>query len=195
MKKCLIVIALQVIVVSAFGQLGKQRSAINPQVTAEELKLYSLIIDYRRENNLPPIPLSKSLTFVAQTHCKDLAENRPDDLPGCNAHSWSAKGAWSACCYTSDHKQAKCMWSKPKELTNYSGVGYEIAHMSSVALSAEGALHGWKESKFHNDVIMNTNIWNDKTWNAIGIGVYQGFAVVWFGDEIDPEGNVSTKSK
>jgi hypothetical protein len=85
------------------------------------------------------------------------------------------------------------MWNKPKELTNYPGFGYEIAYMSYEDASAVGALEGWKGSKFHNDVIMNTDMWKDMTWNAIGIGLYQGFSVIWFGVEADPEGNVPTK--
>ena len=38
----------------------------------EERKLYKLLMEYREENGLPNIPLSASLTSVAQTHVKDL---------------------------------------------------------------------------------------------------------------------------
>ena len=59
-------------------------------LTKEEKKLYDLIMEYRRSKNLEPIPLSESLTLVAQTHAKDLSENYKFD-PGnrCNPHSWS----------------------------------------------------------------------------------------------------------
>ncbi|MEA3497116.1 MAG: CAP domain-containing protein, partial [Bacteroidota bacterium] len=67
-------------------------------LTEEELKLYNLIIEYRQEKKLPPIPLSPSLTIVAQTHVKDLADNNPDK-GRCNTHSWSDKGKWTSCCY------------------------------------------------------------------------------------------------
>ncbi len=96
------------------------------QPTEEELKLYNLIMEYRQEHNQPVIPLSKSLTIVAQTHVKDLQENRPVH-GNCNMHSWSDQGPWTPCCYTPDHAQATAMWNKPRELTAYTGKGYEIA--------------------------------------------------------------------
>lgn len=153
-------------------------------LTGEENKLYTLLMDYRRVNGLSIIPISKSLTFVAQTHVRDLQENFSSQ-GDCNMHSWSNKGTWSSCCYTPDHAQAKCMWNKPKELTSYIGNGYEIAHGGQNYLdTAEKALSGWKHSPGHNSVIINEGIWNDQ-WNAIGIGIYGGFAVVWFGKESD----------
>lgn len=156
------------------------------ELSKEEEKLYKLLMKYRKQKDLPEIPISKSLTIVAQTHVKDLVENKPD-IEGCNAHSWSSNGKWSACCYTPDHKNAACMWNKPRELTIYNGNGYEIACGSNVCCSdfvmtAEYALESWKNSPGHNAVIINQNGWAD-TWNAIGIGIYKGFAVVWFGNE------------
>ena len=81
-------------------------------LSEQEQELYNLIMEYRAQKKLPPIPLSKSLTFVARTHAKDLGDNRPD-IKKCNMHSWSKKGNWTSCCYTSDHKKAECMWNKP----------------------------------------------------------------------------------
>lgn len=158
------------------------------ELTVEERKLYNIIMEYRRENGLPIIPLSVSLTFVAQTHVKDLVNNKPD-LGNCNAHSWSSNGSWTPCCYTSDHAQAKHMWSKPRELTTYKGNGYEIACgsnecCSNFNMTAEYALSSWKKSPQHNAVIINQGIWNSQ-WNAIGIGLYKGFSVIWFGNEIE----------
>jgi hypothetical protein len=150
----------------------------------EETKLYKLLMDYRREKGLPVIALSKSLTKVAQIHVKDLNENY-NQSSSCNMHSWSNKGNWSACCYTSDHAQAQCMWNKPRELTSYKGNGYEISYGSwGAAADAQGALNGWKSSSGHNAVIVNSGIWKDD-WNAIGIGLSGGFSVVWFGKEAD----------
>lgn len=165
----------------------------NATITSDELKLYQLIMDYRKENNLPGIPLSKSLTFVAQQHVLDLANNKPDQGM-CNAHSWSGKGAWSSCCYTPDHKESACMWSKPKELTNYEGNGYEIACGSSnpaydnFVMTPEYAIGAWKKSPGHNGVIVNKAPWSAYKWGSIGIGIYKGFAVVWFGQETDDAG-------
>lgn len=173
---------------------AQEQKIFDVKITAEELKLYELITAYRKSKKLAAIPLSRSLTYVAQEHCKDLAINKPDLKKNCNAHSWSDKGAWSKCCYTPDHKQAQCMWDKPKELTNYTDNGFEIACGSSdpmykeFVMSADYALESWKKSVHHNNVIINKDKWKDSNWNAIGIGIYNGFAVVWFGKSIDKEG-------
>lgn len=162
-------------------------------LTDEEIKLYELIMEYRNENELPNIPLSASLTYVAHMHVKDLVFNKPD-IEDCNGHSWSSKGDWTPCCYTSDHARARCMWLKPSELTSYKGYGYEIAAMynDGVAssygdsnISAEVALKSWKGSAGHNAVILNQSSWKDMHWKAIGIGIFKGYAVVWFGEESD----------
>jgi uncharacterized protein YkwD len=164
----------------------------NSQVlTKEEKKLYDMIMQYRQELGLPIIPLSTSLTYVAQTHAKDLVNNKPD-IGGCNSHSWSSNGPWTACCYTPDHAQAKFMWSKPRELTTYQGNGFEIACgsnecCSDFIMTANYALDSWKKSTGHNAVMINQGIWADNRWNAIGIGLYKSFAVVWFGNEFDKE--------
>jgi len=156
-------------------------------VSTEEMKLYNLIMEYRKQKKLPKISLSKSLTFVAQTHCKDLSENNL--IKGdCNAHSWSNKGKWTSCCYTPDHKQKDCMWNKPKELTKYSDTGYEIAYYYSAGAKADQALSSWKTSKGHNALIINNTTWKDFKWNAIGVGIYKNYATVWFGVEPDAEG-------
>ncbi|TAE50258.1 MAG: CAP domain-containing protein [Bacteroidetes bacterium] len=156
----------------------------------EEYKLYSLLMQYRKQQGLPSIPISRSLTFVAQAHVVDLADNKPD-TELCNPHSWSDKGKWSACCFTDDFAESQCMWSKPRELTAYTGDGYEIscgsnACCSDFVMTAAYALESWKSSSGHNDVILNHGMW-ESSWNAVGIGIYKGFAVVWFGNEADTE--------
>jgi uncharacterized protein YkwD len=177
----------------SFGLTDTEPKKIEATLTADEVELYNLIMTYRKENNLPSVPLSKSLTYVAQQHAWDLATNKPDK-GACNAHSWSDKGAWSKCCYTPDHKQSTCMWSKPKELTNYQENGYEIACGSSdpaydnFVMTPEYALGSWKKSTGHNNVIINKSNWAPYTWNAIGIGIYKGFAIVWFGAGADKDG-------
>ena len=86
-------------------------------LSEEEKKLYDIIMAYRKTKKLKPIPYSAKLSKVAQTHVRDLAENYAYEKDAaCNPHSWSNKGKWSSCCYTSDHKKAKCMWDKPKEI-------------------------------------------------------------------------------
>ena len=152
-------------------------------LTPEEQELYLLIDQYRKEKGLPSIPLSVSLTHVAQLHVKDLNENYISSNK-CNAHSWSSKGNWTSCCYTSDHAQAKCMWKKPSELTKYKGYGYEIAYWNSNKARPFESLEGWKNSPGHNEVIINQGPWESE-WNAIGIGLSGNYSVVWFGMEVD----------
>ncbi|MEL7003510.1 MAG: CAP domain-containing protein [Bacteroidota bacterium] len=160
-------------------------------VSSEEEKLFHLINDYRAENKLNPIPFSKKLTLVAQSHAKDLVENYNFDRRGkCNPHSWSDKGAWSSCCYTSDHKKASCMWDKPKEISGYDNPGYEIAYYSSAGANAAEGLEGWQHSPSHNPLLVNTGIWNKVSWKAMGIGIYGEFAVVWFGQLDDDENTI-----
>lgn len=163
---------------------------INPELTEEEAKLYRILNQYRKTKGLKAIPLSPSLTKVAQLHAKDLADNQPD-LGDCNAHSWSNKGEWSACCYTPDHAEAKCMWDKPRELTDYPGNGYEISCGSNDCcpdfnMTADYALKSWQGSPGHHAVMINKGQWAKHEWNAVGVGIYKGFAVIWFGKEVDP---------
>lgn len=148
--------------------------------------LAGMINQYRKDWGLAEIPLSVSLTKVAELHVKDLADNQP--VKGsCNLHSWSDKGSWTSCCYTDDHAQAACMWNKPRELTTYPGDGYEIAAWSSIDITAEEALSLWKESSGHNNVILNKGTWSNTEWKAMGVAIYKGYAAVWFGKETDPE--------
>jgi len=127
-------------------------------LSSEEIKLYNAINDYRKSKGLSEIALSTSLSYVAQTHSKDLNDNYKRSKK-CNMHTWSKEGKWNSCCYTTDHKQAECMWDKPRELTDYSGDGFEIAYAkyksdeSDPKLKAEEALEGWKKSSGHNAVM------------------------------------------
>lgn len=168
---------------------GFDRRSLNESaycLTVEEKKLYDLIMEYRKSHNLGTIPLSASLTLVAQTHARDLAENYTFDVKNkCNPHSWSEKGAWSSCCYTNDHVKAKCMWSKPKEIAGYPGNGFEIAYYSSLGANAKEGLDGWKISPGHNPLLVNSGNWTKVTWKAIGIGIYKEFGLVWFGEVLD----------
>jgi hypothetical protein len=156
-------------------------------VSSEEEKLFTLINDYRGTLGLEPIPYSAALTQVAQAHVRDL-ENEYNFSPDneCNPHSWSEKGSWTPCCYTNDHREAECMWNKPKEIAGYASPGYEIAFYASEGANAEGGLEGWINSTSHRPLIVNDGQWARMEWNAIGIGIYGKYAVVWFGIAPDP---------
>jgi len=175
-----------ILLLSLLTILLSVRMAPNPVnrvcLDPEEKKLYELIMAYRKEKNLESVPLSAKLTLVAQTHAKDLSENFKPLEGKCNLHSWSKKGKWQSCCYTDDHKKAKCMWSKPREVAGYESNGYEISYYSGAGANAIDGIEGWKESPGHNQVMINDGIWKQVKWNAIGIGIYKEYGVVWFGE-------------
>ncbi|MEE4258093.1 MAG: CAP domain-containing protein [Bacteroidales bacterium] len=164
-------------------------------ISDDEYRLYTLINEYRKENGLPSIPLSASLSTVAGAHVWDLNTNRPD-RGRCNMHSWSDKGPWEGCCYTENHKRASCIWSKPSEITSYEGNGYEVAYYSSLTAEqhndmAWAALEGWKRSPGHDRMILNKYAWKRLKWKAMGVGIYGNYVVVWFGEKTDPLKQIS----
>ncbi len=160
-------------------------------LSAEETKLYNIINDYRKKKKLKIIPYSAKLSMVAQAHAKDLADNYEFDFNNkCNPHSWSDKGPWTDCCYTNDHKQAKCMWDKPNEIAGYDSPGYEIAYYSSAGANAEEGLSGWQKSPSHDPLLVNLGMWKQVEWKGIGVGIYKEYAVVWFGQMEDEQNRI-----
>jgi len=166
------------------GQAGSAQGGSGP--TGPAVQLVNLVNDYRTDNGLAAIPYSPSMSIVGDTHVHDLHDHQPHTVGDCNLHSWSEQGSWTACCYTPDHAQAQCMWDKPSELTSYTGNGYENAAYYSAGITPQYALDMWKNSPGHNAVILNQGQWASVTWQALGAGIYQGYAVIWFGQEVDP---------
>jgi nitrogen regulatory protein PII-like uncharacterized protein len=156
-------------------------------ISPMEYKLYNMINDYRRSYDLPPIPLSKSLCYVASTHVNDLFFHHPDQ-GSCNAHSWSNQGNWKPFCYPRDENKKNSVWDKPEELTPYRGKGYEIVYWENDAAVIDSIITLWKSMDYFNSFLMNTGKWQGKKWNAIGIGIHENYACAWFGEVPDPEG-------
>jgi hypothetical protein len=158
----------------------------------DSIALCDAVNAYRATQGLAEIPVSVALMTVAETHVADLAAH-PEIVTGsCNLHSWSDAGGWTACCYTPDHAQAQCMWSKPAEITAgwgadaYTGNGFEIA--ASGAGTPQSALMLWQGSPPHHDVILNAGVWASYSpWPAMGCGLYNGYGAVWFGDQADSQ--------
>ncbi len=151
----------------------------NHCISEEEMRLYVLINDYRRQRRLPPVPLSKSLSYVARQHVVDLQYNVK-----------KVTHSWSRCRYKSGNQRTyDCMWLKPRELTSYNSYGYECVYGTTHEYAgAKDALETWKKSPNHNNVIINRDIWHQVEWKAIGIGIYKNYAAIWFGEEEDEEG-------
>jgi len=192
MKKLSLLYLLFILSLMSWAQVDSLNRKMNDLCLSQaEFEIYRLINQYRKEKGLDSIPLSKSLTYVAQVHVRDLAENHPHSRR-CNLHSWSDKGNWSPCCYTKNKKKAECMWIKPKELTNYESAGFEIAFWTNNPFLtpekyAALSLKEWIKSPAHNQVIINLPPWDRFNWMAMGIGVFKGYAVVWFGELEDFE--------
>ena len=164
-------------------------------LTEKEAKLYYMINAYRESLGLPKLSFSKSLTEVARAHVRDsntyTPENQVDSrgIRG-NLHSWSGNGSWTPVVYTSDHYYMYDMWSKPREITNYTGNGYEISSWSSGMISPERALNLWKNSPGHNS-IMTTQRTDYADWSdlkTMGVSIDGHYAHVWFGSDADPDG-------
>lgn len=164
------------------------------KLSLDELTLYHQIMEYRGEQGLSSIPLSKALTTTAGRHVVDTRENiwgENVSLPdGANLHSWS--DAY----YYADGSAPEAMWEAPQRLeTGYETAGYEITGAGYADSAA--ALEGWKDSDAHNDILTNQDSWADVEYNAIGIGldtssgpgVYAGRIFhVWFGTSTDDTG-------
>lgn len=175
---------ISMLILTGFNNRPIAEVCLNP----EEKKLYDMIMEYRKSKKLESIPLSIKLTKVAQAHARDLSEHydfKPSNK--CNPHSWSQKGNWTSCCYTNDHKQASCMWNKPREIAGYDGNGFEIAYYSSSGANAKEGIEGWKISPGHNPLLINSGTWSKVKWKAIGIGIYKEYGLVWFGEVADEE--------
>ncbi|MGF1492049.1 MAG: CAP domain-containing protein [Microcoleaceae cyanobacterium] len=164
-----------------FNCYGRQvlRASICPGdgIASEEQRLYNLLNQYRAQYGLPPVPLSPSLSIVANRHVLDIDQNI-----GRLTHSWSN------CRYNAaDQSTYPCIWKAPQRLgTAYRGNGYENAYSISTRATAVSALRAWKRSQSHNAVMLNKGVWKSRNWQAVGVGIHGKYAVLWFGEEADP---------
>ncbi|WP_448563937.1 CHAT domain-containing protein [Trichothermofontia sp.] len=160
---------------------GMLRSPVCPgdELDAEETQLYERINQYRAQHGLPPIPLAPSLNRVANRHVRDMAENLRQFTH-----------AWSDCPYNPNQPNSyACMWNAPQRLgTAYPSIGYESAHggPAGYQATAASAMRDWQASSHHNDMLLNRGIWQERRWQAIGLAIYQRYAVLWFGEAPDP---------
>lgn len=160
-------------------------------LTEKEAKLYYMINAYRESLGLPKLSFSKSLTEVARAHVRDSNTYTPENQVDSrgeqgNLHSWSGNGSWTRLVYTDDHHYGNGMWSKPREITNYTGNGYEISAKYSGMISPETALNLWKNSPGHNQVMSTQGMWSDL--KTMGVSIDGHYAHVWFGSDADPDG-------
>ena len=133
------------------------------------------------------IEFSKSLSYVADMHVKDLQNNRPDTSV-CNLSSWSDKGEWTACCYNAYVPMPDCMWDKPKELTPYTFRGYELAGYFEEGFTVDSVIQLWAEIKAVLDMILTEGAYKKKKWITMGLAMNKEYVSVWFGQRSDRMG-------
>lgn len=167
-------------------------------LSEEEAELARLINEARRSHGLAELPISRSLTQVAQWHVIDLERNRPRSGPDGQGslgslHSWSSRGIWTPVCYKGDRLSVQRMRNKPREITSnlFTGSGYEIAYRHSAGATPSRALAGWMRSPGHNGVLLQKGSWARAGWTSMGVGMYGEYAVAWFGNRPDPQGMVT----
>ncbi len=174
------------------SKISNHLSAHNVEdcISSDEKSLFTLINSYRKSKKLPKIDFSQALSEVARAHAQDLMDHYDlSQRETCNPHSWSEEGEWTGCCYDDQHKNPNCMWDKPAEITGYAGPGYEIVYWNSDYAGPEKALTAWKKSGAHNPVMINSGIWEQATWQAMGVAIVDQYAVVWFGEVPDEQNN------
>jgi len=186
LKKSIIIL---IILCLSFGKLEAQASKEVPLhfcISQQEYILFNMINDYRAKLALDAIPLSKSLCYVAKTHAKDLSENFPM-AKACNMHSWSDKGDWKAFCFPKDQSRKNDIKDKAKELTAYPGKAWEITYWENADLDLASILDFWNSIPYTGDMISNTKKWASRNWKSMGVGIQDGYVLVWFGQKEDPE--------
>lgn len=153
-------------------------------VSEDETILFNMINDMRRQNKLPPFPLSRDLCIVAKTHIADIIKYKPQDR-GCSLHSWSGNGKWTACCNTKELFGIQCMKAKPREIAGYQGEGYELIYWGEDNATPAEAVELWKQVEASSDMILSRAKWSAYQWKAIGVGMKDGYAILWLGDADD----------
>lgn len=159
-------------------------------ISSEEYQLYQLINDYRKAFALPEVALSKSLCYVAITHARDLDANYHADSV-CTMLSWSNKGAWKSICFPSEQSKKNNVRMKAKEIIGYPSEAYELTYWSNLKNTPRQILSFWRDNKASNEILLNKGTWKSNSWNAMGVGIENGYALVWFGKAVDFE--VETK--
>ncbi len=161
-----------------------ENDIISKSASQDETILYNMINDMRRANKLSLIPFSYQLSYVAHVHIDDLIQNKPQDK-GCSLQGWSKSGKWTSCCNTKDATGIQCMKSKPKEITAYPGNGYELIYWDEEKAMPGEALDLWQQLTASSEMILSRGKWKSYQWKAIGVGIKEGYAILWLGDKPD----------
>lgn len=185
-KRLILLLIFGIIISFGRAEVGSYQVVGNDTLkivlTHDETILFNLINDLRVQNKMPVLPLSEKLCFVAHTHIDDLIKSKPFEN-GCGLNSWSENANWTACCHVKDPSGINCMKSKPKELTGYPGNGFELVYAADDKAVPTEAADLWKQVDASADMILNKGRWKDYQWKVMGVGIKEGYALLWFGDK------------
>lgn len=190
----LLLISMVPVSVSGNHLIMIANDTLGKAITQDEKILFNMINDMRLQNQLMAIPLSADLCKVARTHIADLIKYKPQEK-GCSLHSWSGGGKWTSCCNTKEVFGIQCMKSKPREITGYKGDGYELIYWGEDKASPADAVNLWKQVDASTDMILSRNKWNGYEWKALGVGIRDGYAILWLGDSISANANLPVYSE
>jgi hypothetical protein len=181
-------VALGMVGLSATYMPGNSDTAFaaSERISTKAEEIANLINNYRTSQGLAAVPLSQSLTEVAQLNARDLYLNTP--AAPCGLLSWSddSKGSWTPVCYQSVADDA-AVQNKAREINAYTGDGFNNVYSSGGdTVTPSTVLNNWKADVASNDLLKTSGSFAGKTWNAMGVGTYKGYATVWFGEVVDP---------
>ena len=187
-KELLLCLFLVLFMFSAFARnnqrVANANDSIRSRMNQDETILFNMINDMRIQNKLPAIPYSSDLCKVANTHIADLIKYKPQEK-GCSLHSWSGSGKWTSCCNTKEVFGIQRMKSKPREITGYKGDGFELIYWGEDKATPEEAAALWKQVDASLDMILSRAKWRGYQWKALGVGIKDGYAILWLGDSVN----------
>jgi hypothetical protein len=175
---------LSVIIIFIFSTIFAKAQVPDICLTKDEYRLYSLINESRAKKGLAVIPISKSLSYVAKIHARDLFHNNPD-TSFCSLNSWSDQGPWTDCCHSKYTPNPTCIVNKPSELTKYPGEGHELCFWDSETLNPDTVMKFWLSVDAAREIFMNEKKWGYFNWKAMGVGMYKGYVCLWLGEMLD----------
>ena len=152
------------------------KSCQGDSTSSDEQALFELVAKYRSAKGLPSVKLSPGLSMVANRHLIDLMQNVKSFTHG-----------WSDCPYDiAVQKTWHCVSDAPQRLNSgYKGQGFEtLYHTAKGNATPQMALDAWKQSKLHNSIILNLDIFKDMVWDEVGIAVNGPYAALWFGSPV-----------
>ena len=172
------------VIAALFCYFAQSQNYSSVAISDVETEILNLINDYRAENGLPELQISQALCYVADTHVKDLFNNKPQDKTG-SLNSWSNKGNWKAINYSKDKNAVRKTKKKPAELTKYKGQSIEIAYYNKGIVNPSDIVDSWKLYPQFNNVILNLQPYSSPKWEVMGIAEYNGYVCLWFGPTTD----------